>query len=391
MDILYERNVATLFTTIISNLIGIAMLGSAIGHMLEKLVYEEPTIIESILSYLLQFWGILAFPSFYIFFSAYSLFNFIRRMCLGIPYRYIRLLSDARYFASYNTQDEMNNDDEQDNSEESYSGYIGDKQIHSDNAPINSHSQVDIHKSDEDTLLPTVWLPKFWPKYVKEKKGLQLMAPPDENYISDPTCDKVYSVKSGMGCLFGVVQCVSTMLISSIRLQNMDTVHTMDVISMYTSYILLCTVIGAWFNPTYYFKPIVCIPRNELKKYTTIDSKVLFKNLRLRIHSLDEYFWALLIGVLLHIPTYSMGALLVYINRNSMLLMSLSVAYISVIVIMPFFILFAYCVHEKVMVLLLVLYLLITPGLPIALLVYSCLDATAEQKYPSSASWLPHF
>jgi hypothetical protein len=92
-------------------------------------------------------------------------------------------------------------------------------------------------------------------------------APPEEVYISDPTFDRMYSMKSSLGCLFGAVQCISATVMSCMRLQNGDTVHTMDVLPMYTSYLLLCDTTTVLPKPVYDIKPIICIlGKKKLKK-----------------------------------------------------------------------------------------------------------------------------
>jgi hypothetical protein len=407
MDVSYERNVTTLLTTIISNAITITLLGvyksiKQDTYTHEELSWESGTIAPSWLSYIDSFFDTLINPIQLVEDTALALCNLIIGMSVGMPFKYIRLLSDASYFIGYNPQDVVDEDkqgvvdeDKQDEREENANLHIDDSQTDVDDDSLESGSLVVVLENYEDSAqaqLPKVWLPKYWPKKVKEKNDLRLLYPPPEKFVSDAGFDEFYSVKSSLGCLFGAVQCVSAIVISCIRLQNIDTVHTMDVLSMYTSYMLLCTVIGVSFDPAYYCKPVVCIPIKQLERYTTIGSRLSFRNLRLCIHS----FFSLrrgrmLVSILLVAPICLMTALLIYINKNSLLLLSLSTIWIFVTALGSLLLLVPLIFSVIPTDIFATVHMVVTLGLLITLIVYSCLNATVEQKYPSSANWLPHF
>jgi hypothetical protein len=389
MDVLYERNVVTLLTTIISNIITIVLLGISVGiktndYSDEELLKER----DDIENYVTSFFFLFAFPLFFIVYAASSLSGLIRDLSVGIPYKYIRVLSDARYFIGYDSKDKFDKD-QQSCSENNCSQLTEDDKTNTDDTSVDRLFKFDSRESDIDGIrLPTLWLPKYWPERVKKVKRPLMLTLPDKRYISDPTFDGMYSVKSSKGCLFGVVQCVSGIAMSCMRLQqSIDMMHTMDVVSMLTSYFLLCIIIAAACNPGYYCKPVVCIPRKKLKIYQKLNNKLSYPELRLRIHSFfDKDRAIVLILILLSIPICLMAALLVYINKNNTLLLALSVVWVLVTT-----------VFESLVILLFndgtafVLSATATLGLFTTLLVCSCLNATPEQKYPSSASWLPHF
>jgi hypothetical protein len=144
---------------------------------------------------------------------------------LGFSYDYIRLLSYVPYFIGHENEVDK--------------GRNKSRSIHID------MDQTDTHQYIDSSDFPTVWLPEYWPKEALEKLYYKLLSLLDERYISDLALDKVYPVKSFTSCLFDAVQCVSTMLISCIRLQNINTVHTSDALSTLTSYMLFCVVIEA--------------------------------------------------------------------------------------------------------------------------------------------------
>jgi hypothetical protein len=255
---------------------------------------------------------------------------------------------------------------------------------------MNYLVNVDTHENNIDsTRWPTRWPPKYWPKGAKRVERPLLLTLPDKRYISDPIFDGMYSMKSSMGCLFGAIQCVSVIVISCIRLHNIDTMHTMDVLSMFTCYLLLCIVIIVACDPSYYCKPVVCIPENKLEIYSKINDGLSFPELRLRVHSFfDEDDWGpILVLLLLLIPIFLMAVLLIYINKNDMLLLTLStVSILFVTTIGPLTKLLEYP-----FLLIFLFQAIITLGLFIALVIFSCLNATPEQKYPSNVNWLPHF
>jgi hypothetical protein len=93
------------------------------------------------------------------------------------------------------------------------------------------------------------------------------LALPHEDNTSDPEFEGVYFIKSTMSRLLVAMQCTLVILISYMQLQNIDMMLTMDVLSMYTSYIPLCTVIDILFRLVYYLQPIVCTSGSELTKY----------------------------------------------------------------------------------------------------------------------------
>jgi phosphoglycerol transferase MdoB-like AlkP superfamily enzyme len=214
------------------------------------------------------------------------------------------------------------------------------------------------------------------------------MTPPDRTYISSPTYVRLYAIKSAPSCLFGIVQCVSTILISCMHLQNTATMHTMDVISMYTSYILLCVVIEVLCKPAHSCKPVVRIPKTELKKYITINNELSFRNFRLYVHSLFDELGFLLIFVILFTPYCLIAVLLIYINKDNALLLSLSVAFVLLTVATPLIYLLFRNLADGAP---LPFELLVLLALSIALIVCSSLNATTEQKYTGYANWLPHF
>jgi hypothetical protein len=162
-----------------------------------------------------------------------------------------------------------------------------DSKTNIDDASVNCVAKFDTNENNIDSAqLPMLWLPKYWPKKVEKVRGNpRLLTLPDKKYISSPDFDGFYCMKSSMGCLFGAVQCISGVIISCMRLQNINTMHTMDILSMFTSYLLLCMVIYATCDPGYYCKPVVCIPLMEWETYQKLDDRLSHPKLRLYIHS----------------------------------------------------------------------------------------------------------
>jgi hypothetical protein len=398
MDISYERNVTTLLTTIIFNAITIALLG--VYEVIKEEFYtddifskESGAIFPSLSTYATTFALLLFQPSRYIKDATIALCNLISGMSVGMPYKYIRLLSDATYFIGHDPQE-----NKQDSIKKNSSTHINGNQTNSDGNSLDNNNQTNNggYSLDGHIRLPKVWPPKYRPKKLTvTMERIQLLTPPDEIYISDPTFDGFYSVKSTMSCLFGAVQCTSSILVSCMRLQNMDTVHTMDVLSMYTSYILFCIIIGISFHPSYYCKPVVCLPEAKLKTYTTISNELSSRDLRLCIHSFfNQYhgYGRLLIHSILLIPICLMVSLLVYINRNNTLLLSLSAVWVFLSAIGCVFVMVPdFSPLERCTYLLALIQAPAASGLLVILIVFSCLYATPEQKYPSNVNWLPHF
>jgi hypothetical protein len=112
MDVSYERNVATLLTTIITNSITMALLGT-VGvfkdneHSDEKLLGERDNIQRCLESLVL----LLILPVIFVSYAARSLCRLIKYKSVGMPYKYIRLLPNARYFIGYDTQNKFNKPD----------------------------------------------------------------------------------------------------------------------------------------------------------------------------------------------------------------------------------------------------------------------------------------
>jgi hypothetical protein len=395
MDVLYERNVITLLTTITSNIITFMLLGvsfyvknSSLFGM-DKALKEKGIAAPTSRAYFQSLIGLICRPNLMVKYAFDALVNLIKGICKGIPFKYIRLLSSARLYIGYDSQEEF----DQDNSGEYLKTTQGDED---DNDSVKFRNYKYSVERVNVTQLPKVWLPKYWPEKIMDAR-FDIYAPPDKSYISDPTFDGMYSIKSVSGCLFGAVQCISAIILSCIRLQNIDTVHTMDILSMYTSYMLLCVVIEVSFDSTYHCKPVVCIPRKKLKKYQRISSGLSYPKLRLRIYQHFRYYrnWGRrLLHLLLLIPICLMIVLLIYINKYDMLLLSLSVAWIFVTIFGDYFedllndnfpledYHFDILVYSRTM---------ITGGLFIALVVCSCVNISTEQKYPSNVNWLPHF
>jgi hypothetical protein len=394
MDIAYERNVATLLTTIISNLVTIVLLGINEQWKKEKSGYNIGTPSWSVYGHGLAM--LLICPIGIVSDAGRALRDLIRGMCLGFPYKYIRLLSSATYYTGYG----LSGGNVRYDSGKEYIITIGNDQTNNDKLNKRLLAAEDYKYSTEVESI--IWIPQYWPEKIMEWQDLNLQTLPNENYISDPDLDKIFSIKSHMGCLFGVLQCTSTILISCMRLQNVESVHTMDVLSMYTSYMLLCTVINVSFRPAYHVKPIVCIPKNEVITYQNINRTLLFLKLRLCVYRVFRHRSSrILLGVLLSIPIFLIASLLIYINRNNTLLLILSTVSVFVVVLGCLgWVLWEYLenrlyhLDRKVpaIVFLLIVFLpMLAPlGLSITLVVYSCLNATTEQKYPSSANWLPH-
>jgi hypothetical protein len=391
MDVSCERNVTTLLTTIISNAITITILGICKSIKQEKLSKESSTVVPSLSAYMITFSILILDPIEIVKDATRALSHLIMRMTLGFPYKYIRLLSDATYFYGYDSQDEKDQD-KQDGNEDDCTLQIDDDQTLCND--VREKSFYASHRIFTNSAqFRMVWLPEYWPEKVREKKpGFHLLVPPDEAYISDPAFDVFFSVKSVMGCVFGIVQCASGIVISCMRLHNINMVHTMDVLSMYTSYILFCTVISVSLSPAYYCKPVVCIPRNQVEKFTTIGSGLAPRSWRLYIAT----FFAqqpghALVGFLLFTPVYLLFGLLAYINKSSTLLLSLSAVWVFASVFGHLLISDPYFERSNLLEILILGPAVVILGLLITLIVYSCLYATTEQRYPSSASWLPHF
>jgi hypothetical protein len=105
MDASYERNIADVLTTVISNVITMVLLGTMVGikdedisddHLLKKK--------DDITSYIGSLFLLLVVPIGFVSNAANSLCYLIRKMSEGKPYKYIRLLSEARYFIGYDLQ-----------------------------------------------------------------------------------------------------------------------------------------------------------------------------------------------------------------------------------------------------------------------------------------------
>jgi hypothetical protein len=175
MDVLCERSVTTLLTTITSNLSAIVLLGINC-HIQEENEAENDDEVEkdeteedknhelskkdNFESYLMSFISLLTFPVLNVTNSTKALCHLIRGLSLGMPYKYIRLLSDARYFSGSNNQNESKLD-KSGGCEENCSILIDDGQTDIDNTSENNLVQTDAHKSNENIPLPTVWLPKY--------------------------------------------------------------------------------------------------------------------------------------------------------------------------------------------------------------------------------------
>jgi hypothetical protein len=355
---------------------------------------ENGAIVPDSSTYMESFMFQLTHPIGIIHDASKALCSLISGVSLGMSYKYIRLLADTSYYINYETKEKLDAELER-RAKKEVEKTENDKEI-GKNTQVENDSDTEklvpkvppTSDTINTTKLPTLWLPSKWSEFVlKEEKGLKLYAPPEKDYISDPAFDGFYSVKSGMGCLFGAVQCTSTILISCLRLKNMDMLHTMDVLSMYTSYLLLCVVISVSFEPAYYCKPVVCIPVEELDRYTKLD-----KRNRL-IQVLQKVFGGrvgrFLIDFLLFAPVGLMIALLIYINLYITLLWLLSVVSVSIAATASVITLIARPFSSSKIIPYTLVVLILGPL--IALVTFSCLYATAEQRYPSSANWLPHF
>jgi hypothetical protein len=391
MDALYERNITEVLTTIVSNIITFTLLGVSTyvrfpRSGMDETQREKGISVPTWRTYLQVFMELIYFPIKIVDNATEALRYLIKGACMGMPYKYIRLLSSVEYFIGYNSQEEFDKDN-------SGSNYKTTQQDEDDNDSVNFCEYRYTAEHIEDTELPKVWLPKYWPEKIMYADYC-IYVPPNQAYISDPTFDGMYSLKSSTSCLFGAVQCISAIVISCMRLQNINTMHTMDVLSMYTSYMLLCIVINLSFLPGYHVKPLVCIPVTELKSYQKISSKMAHPKLRRRIYMhFQRHRWGYkLISILLLIPICLMVALLIYINKNNTLLLSLSAAWVFTFVFGEYFNYFLerifpllkYHVNQYFVT-------AVTGCLLISLIVCSCLNVTTEQKYPSNVNWLPHF
>lgn len=85
--------------------------------------------------------------------------------------------------------------------------------------------------------------------------------------ISNPKYDDRYSIKSVISCIVAGVQVISTTVDFCMRLANINSVHTLDVIVMFTSWILFCQIILTLLAPVYYTSPSVYIPVIDLARY----------------------------------------------------------------------------------------------------------------------------
>jgi hypothetical protein len=398
MDISYERNVTTILTTIISNLITMVLLGvsddvkRASEIDMDKALIKKGIAAPTRRTYFEAIILLIYLPKFVVDRAFDALVNLIEGTSKGMPYKHIRLLSNAEYFIGYDSQEEFDQDNDSNGS------LMTTQQGEDNNDPIIVCDYWYKTESVTTKLLPKIWIPKYWPKKIM-KGSFRVHAPPDEAYISNLAFDGMYSMKSTMSCLFGAVQCVSTIVISCMRLQNIDAVHTMDVLSMYTSYMLLCVIIREAFDPAYHCKPVVCIPRKELKKYQRNSSGLSYPTLRFRIHRYfrNPHSWGCrLIPIFLWIPICLMIPLLIYINKNDTLLLSLHTVWLVVNLFELYFanfsersiVLRVYIQTPSILVYFITTF---TGGLLTALIVCSCLSATTEQKYPSTVNWLPHF
>jgi hypothetical protein len=107
MDVSYERNITTLLTTIISNMITMVLLGI---FMEIKEDYNDKALLkqkDDIYSYAASFFVLLGAPLEFVWYTAKALCCLIKGMSVGMPYKYIRLLSNARYFVSFTSQDKL--------------------------------------------------------------------------------------------------------------------------------------------------------------------------------------------------------------------------------------------------------------------------------------------
>jgi hypothetical protein len=107
MDASYERNVTTLLTTIISNATAIVLLG--IYGDINITDYSDELLLEKkddIRSYAGSLHFLVVFPIVFVMEASKALCHFIKGISVGMPYKYIRLLSQARYFIGYDSDDE---------------------------------------------------------------------------------------------------------------------------------------------------------------------------------------------------------------------------------------------------------------------------------------------
>jgi hypothetical protein len=118
-----------------------------------------------------------------------------------------------------------------------------------------------------------------------------------------------------------------------------------------------------------------------------IDSRLSFSDWRLCAHSfVGQRRGHLSIRAILSIPLCLMVVLLIYINRSNALLLSLSAMWKTDVVIGLLLYLARDNIPNSLRAMIAFLKVVITPSFLIALIVCSCLNATLEQKYSSSAT-----
>lgn len=200
--------------------------------------------------------------------------------------------------------------------------------------------------------------------------------------FSNPEYSDRYSIKPVISCIIAGVQVISITVDFCMRLVNIDSVHTLDVIVMLTSWVLFCQIILTLLAPVYYTRPVVYIPVADLAKYCTIDEKAVTKT-RVTIANFILYRCRKLWLALLCLPVIAMLAILLFISRDNVFLCELSAICVALLLVsaITHFVVHARAVRFTLGFLIFVSFFF--------LIIKSCFVTTVEQRYTDTASWLP--
>ncbi|RCI01446.1 hypothetical protein CU097_010261 [Rhizopus azygosporus] len=121
-----------------------------------------------------------------------------------------------------------------------------------------SYTHVTDEKEPSEYITST-WLPSALKgkESVKRLDSYALRRPMEiKANISNPEYDDRYSIKSVISCIIAGVQVISTTADFCIRMVDINSVHILDVIVMFTNWILFCQIILTLLAPMYYTKPL---------------------------------------------------------------------------------------------------------------------------------------
>lgn len=121
-----------------------------------------------------------------------------------------------------------------------------------------SYTDVTDEKEPSDYITST-WLPPALKgeESVKRLDSYALCRPMEIKVnTSNPEYDDRYSIKSIISYIIVGVQVISTTVDFCMRVVDINSVHTLDVIVMFTSWILFCQIILTLLAPMYYTEPL---------------------------------------------------------------------------------------------------------------------------------------